>query len=132
MIRHKQYQNDEFWDLSLYFSDNNKNWQKKSLEETTTDECEDSINTKKKSFENDFRKKFKTEKCKFWEINQMCKFGDKVYLIHNNKCAFAHGNEEIKERCLVASNYKTKKCKQFFECGFCNYGTRCQFSHNNK
>lgn len=29
----------------------------------------------------DFRKKFKTEICKFYELNQSCKYGDKVIII---------------------------------------------------
>ena len=36
----------------------------------------------KKSLELDFRVKYKTEKCKFWEINQTCKFGDNVRFIN--------------------------------------------------
>lgn len=32
----------------------------------------------KKNSEMDFRVKYKTEKCKFWEINQTCKFGEGV------------------------------------------------------
>lgn len=35
----------------------------------------------KKNSEIDFRVKYKTEKCKFWEINQTCKFGEGVNLI---------------------------------------------------
>ena len=34
----------------------------------------------KKNSEIDFRVKYKTEKCKFWEINQICKFGEGVSL----------------------------------------------------
>ncbi len=33
---------------------------------------------KKKSIERDFRIKYKTEKCKFYETNKECKFGDNV------------------------------------------------------
>jgi hypothetical protein len=33
---------------------------------------------KKKSIEKDFRIKYKTEKCKFYETNKECKFGDNV------------------------------------------------------
>jgi hypothetical protein len=41
---------------------------------------------KKNTIESDFKIKYKTEKCKFWEINQNCKFGENVkiyYLIFN-------------------------------------------------
>lgn len=33
---------------------------------------------KKKSIEKDFRVKYKTEKCKFYETNKECKFGENV------------------------------------------------------
>ena len=69
---------------------------------------------------NNFKIKFKTEICHFWEMNGYCKYG--------NNCAFAHGESELKNRKL-SFNYKTKPCKQFFEIGFCSYGSRCQFSH---
>jgi hypothetical protein len=38
-------------------------------------------NKKKKSIDTDFRIKYKTEKCKFWEVNKVCKYGDNVYII---------------------------------------------------
>jgi len=69
---------------------------------------------------NNFKIKFKTEICHFWEMNGYCKY--------ENNCAFAHGELELKNRKL-SFNYKTKPCKQFFEIGFCSYGSRCQFSH---
>ena len=69
---------------------------------------------------NDFKNKWKTEMCHYWEMYGFCKFGD--------SCAFAHGPEELNKR-KMSSNYKTKPCKQFFELGYCSYGVRCQFSH---
>ena len=71
----------------------------------------------------DFKTKWKTEKCNYWEIYGECKFGE--------NCAFAHGEEELKQK-ITNINYKTKLCKQFFEEGFCPYGSRCQFSHKKK
>lgn len=71
----------------------------------------------------DFKTKWKTEICHYWEMYGKCKFGD--------SCAFAHGESELKERKLTF-NYKTKLCKQFFESGYCSYGSRCQFSHKNE
>lgn len=68
----------------------------------------------------DFKTKWKTEKCHYWEMYKTCKFGE--------NCAFAHGNNELKLR-NMNNNYKTKPCKQFFEVGYCPYGSRCQFSH---
>ena len=72
---------------------------------------------------NNFRTKWKTEMCKYWEMYGKCKFGD--------NCAFAHGDSELKQRKLTF-NYKTKPCKQFFELGYCTYGSRCQFSHKKE
>ncbi len=69
---------------------------------------------------NNFKTKWKTEKCHYWEMYGECKFG--------NNCAFAHGDSELKQR-KMTFNYKTKPCKQFFEIGYCSYGIRCQFSH---
>ena len=47
----------------------------------------------------DFRTKYKTEKCKFYELGN-CRYGD--------KCAFAHGESEVKSKTHVPQNYKTK------------------------
>lgn len=69
-----------------------------------------------------YRTKWKTEICHYWEMYGECKYGE--------NCAFAHGESELKERKLTF-NYKTKLCKQFFESGYCPYGSRCQFSHKN-
>lgn len=68
----------------------------------------------------DFKMKWKTEICHYWEMYGSCKYGE--------NCAFAHGEEELNTR-KMSSNYKTKQCKQFFELGYCSYGVRCQFSH---
>ena len=72
---------------------------------------------------NNFRTKWKTEICRYWEMYGECKYGD--------NCAFAHGDSELKQRKLTF-NYKTKPCKQFFELGYCSYGSRCQFSHKRE
>ena len=72
---------------------------------------------------NNFKTKWKTEICRYWEMYGECKFGD--------SCAFAHGESELKKR-KMTFNYKTKPCKQFFELGYCSYGCRCQFSHKKE
>ena len=72
---------------------------------------------------NNFKEKWKTEICRYWEMYGQCKFGD--------NCAFAHGDSELKER-KMTFNYKTKPSKQFFEIGYCSYGSRCQFSHKEE
>jgi hypothetical protein len=63
---------------------------------------------------------FKTEICKNWTIGT-CHWGD--------KCIFAHGYSELRDKKVVKANYKTKRCKQFHETGYCVYGNRCQFKH---
>ena len=72
---------------------------------------------------NNFKTKWKTEICRYWEMYGECKYGD--------NCAFAHGDSELKQR-KMTFNYKTKPCKQFFELGYCSYGSRCQFCHKKE
>ena len=95
-------------------SDNN------DLEKINNAKSEKSSHGKKSGDTMDFKTKWKTEKCHYWEMYGECKFGD--------NCAFAHGDNELKQK-TNNTNYKTKPCKQFFEEGYCNYGIRCQFSH---
>lgn len=45
------------------------------------------------------------------------------------KCSFAHGPQELKEKCHLNSNFKTRPCKQYFLNGMCPYGYRCQYLH---
>lgn len=74
-----------------------------------------------KSCAQDFKIKYKTELCKYFELTGTCKFGD--------KCAYAHGKENIRNKVTNSTAYRTKKCREFFEHGYCPYGNRCQFSH---
>ena len=85
-------------------------------------ECNNACYTEKenKGEYNNFKTKWKTEICRYWEMYGECKYGE--------SCAFAHGDSELKQKKL-SFNYKTKPCKQFFESGYCSYGSRCQFSH---
>ena len=46
-------------------------------------------NVRVKPTKEDFTRKFKTEKCRFFEMGN-CRYGD--------KCAFAHGDVEIQSR----------------------------------
>ena len=71
---------------------------------------------------NDQQLKYRTELCKFYEINGTCKYGD--------NCIFAHGKENLREKVLNKSGYKKRPCINFFEFGYCMYGNRCQFSHS--
>ena len=72
----------------------------------------------------DFKIKYKTELCKYFEIDGHCKYGD--------KCAYAHGKENLRSKVTNTTAYRTKKCTQFFEQGYCPYGSRCQFAHQLK
>jgi hypothetical protein len=74
-----------------------------------------------KSTASDFKIKYKTELCKYYEINGYCKYGD--------KCAYAHGKENLRSKVTNSTSYRTRKCVQFFENGYCPYGNRCQFAH---
>ena len=72
----------------------------------------------------DFKIKYKTELCKFYELTGKCKFGD--------NCAYAHGKENLRSKVTNTTAYRTKKCIQFFDNGYCPYGSRCQFKHQLK
>lgn len=72
-------------------------------------------------FVEDYKRKYKTEMCKNWELRGACKFGD--------KCCFAHGRHELKGKALTHVKYKTKPCKQYHQTGYCPYGQRCQYLH---
>jgi len=72
-------------------------------------------------FVEDYKRKYKTEMCKNWELRGRCKFG--------NKCCFAHGRNELKAKVLTHVKYKTKPCKQYHQTGYCPYGQRCQYLH---
>ena len=130
-----QFTNEEFSDSESSDSEESEesdcqsNYFSNSIPETnesdnTKENSEKSFNGKKTGDSTDFKKKWKTEKCHYWEMYGECKFGD--------NCAFAHGDQELKQKTNLNVNYKTKPCKQFFEEGYCNYGTRCQFSHKKE
>ena len=72
----------------------------------------------------DFKIKYKTELCKFYEIDGKCKYG--------GKCAYAHGKENLRSKVTNTTAYRTKKCSQFFEKGYCPYGNRCNFQHDER
>ena len=84
-------------------------------------------NTKDNYFKgkaSDFKIKYKTELCKFYEMQGYCKYGE--------NCAYAHGVENLRSKVTNTTAYRTKKCIQFFENGYCPYGSRCQFQHQLK
>jgi len=75
----------------------------------------------RRQFVEEYKRKYKTEMCKNWELRGTCKFGD--------KCCFAHGRKELKAKVLTHIKYKTKPCKQYHQTGNCPYGQRCQYLH---
>ena len=77
-----------------------------------------------KSHAIDFKTKYKTELCKYYELYGYCKYGI--------NCAYAHGKENLRSKITNSLAYRTKKCMQFFEKGYCPYGNRCQFAHQLK
>ena len=76
---------------------------------------------KKKPKLKDFVVNFKTEICKYWEEHGECQFGE--------NCAFAHGDNELRQRTKVLTSFKAKLCLHFHTEGYCPYGRRCQFLH---
>jgi hypothetical protein len=50
---------------------------------TTSEDFNESNGFNRSSKQNDFRVKYKTEICKYWEVNKECKFGDSVRSIFN-------------------------------------------------
>ena len=101
-----------------------------TFEENMLNKKENIINKQKKqkkksgqfkSTAEDFKIKYKTELCKYYEINGYCKYGD--------SCAYAHGKENLRSKITNTTAYRTKNCVQFFQNGYCPYGNRCQFAH---
>jgi len=101
-----------------------------SLDSTEQNAFEIDVQPKRKKFANheerrlfveDYKRKYKTELCKTYELRGRCKFGD--------KCCFAHGKNELKAKVLTHIKYKTKPCKQYHQTGYCPYGQRCQYLH---
>ncbi|XP_003740417.1 mRNA decay activator protein ZFP36L2-like [Galendromus occidentalis] len=67
--------------------------------------------------------RYKTELCRPFEENGICKYGD--------KCQFAHGIEELRSLARHPK-YKTELCRTFHTTGLCPYGPRCHFIHNSE
>ncbi|XP_037786422.1 uncharacterized protein LOC119582277 [Penaeus monodon] len=65
--------------------------------------------------------RYKTELCRTFEENGLCRFG--------NTCTFAHGIGEL--RAIPRHpRYKTEPCRQYHTHGYCQYGARCHFVHD--
>ncbi|KAM8853171.1 mRNA decay activator protein ZFP36L1 isoform 1-T1 [Synchiropus picturatus] len=67
--------------------------------------------------------RYKTELCRSFTENGLCKYG--------GKCQFAHGMDELRDLSRHPK-YKTEPCRTFHTIGFCPYGIRCHFVHNNE
>ena len=138
-IQHNEYHNKNSQNKLKQIEENNKkfqldslSWIQNSLKKFTNKFEDDYFKNKKtekeeekeKEKEEQSQKKYRTELCKYFEINGRCKFGD--------NCIFAHGKENLRENLCKKSGYKKRPCVNFFEKGFCMYGNRCQFSHDTK
>ena len=69
---------------------------------------------------NNFKKKWKQEKCIYWETYGKCKYGD--------QCAFAHEPKQI----LKQEMPKKENCSYWEKYGYCISGIRCPFSHKQE
>ena len=70
---------NEYSDLSYLNNQNQSSCNNIGIHQNSENANNSNMNLKaKKSIEMDFKIKYKTEKCKFWEINETCKFGDNV------------------------------------------------------
>jgi hypothetical protein len=66
--------------------------------------------------QNTYKVKYKTELCRNFELQGVCKFGE--------SCCYAHGMQELRSKTHLNSNYKSKICKHFHGEGGCPYGLR--------
>lgn len=75
--------------------------------------------------EGGWKKKIKTELCKFWLNGQPCENSQK-----EQGCGFAHGQEELQKKKGLSRQYLTSVCKNFLDHpSKCTYGQRCIFQH---
>lgn len=73
--------------------------------------------------EGDWKRKVKTELCKFWLAGQVCENAGK-----EQGCGFAHGASELQKKKGLNKQYLTSVCKNFLDHpSKCTYGHRCIF-----
>jgi hypothetical protein len=78
-----------------------------------------------KGLEGGWKKKVKTELCRFWLQGQECENSQK-----EQGCGFAHGQDELQKKKGLSRQYLTSVCKNFLEHpSKCTYGQRCIFQH---
>jgi len=72
-----------------------------------------------------WKKKVKTELCRFWLQGEQCQNSQK-----DQGCGFAHGQDELMKKKGLSKQYLTSVCKNFLEHpSKCTYGQRCIFQH---
>jgi len=78
--------------------------------------------------ENGWKRKVKTELCRFWLQGLQCE-----NQLKEQGCGFAHGQEELQKKKTLSRQYLTSVCKNFLEHpSKCTYGARCIFQHPTK
>lgn len=83
------------------------------------------MNRKLSRQESSWKRKVKTELCKFWLNGLECENQHK-----EQGCGFAHGQEELQKKKGLSKQYMTSVCKNFLEHpSKCTYGQRCIFQH---
>jgi hypothetical protein len=87
----------------------------------------DSTTDDSHALSNDQSEKYKTEMCKNWIENRICRYG--------KKCQFAHGYDELatfQAAAHTGDKTRTKNCRTFYQTKICNYGSRCMFRHEHR
>lgn len=92
---------------------------------TESDNMSQGCCSRRMKTENSWKRKVKTELCKFWLNNLPCENSQKEL-----GCGFAHGEEELQKKKGLNKQYMTSVCKNFLEHpSKCTYGQRCIFQH---
>lgn len=98
-------------------------WPGTDLQNSQSDLSPSALNISMSPSTSSSSSRYKTELCRSFTENGLCKYG--------GKCQFAHGQEELRDLSRHPK-YKTEPCRTFHTIGFCPYGTRCHFVHNNE
>ncbi|XP_026197981.1 mRNA decay activator protein ZFP36 isoform X2 [Anabas testudineus] len=98
-------------------------WPKTDTQLSQSDMSPTALNTSTSSSTSPSSSRYKTELCRSFTENGLCKYG--------GKCQFAHGPDELRDL-NRHPKYKTELCRTFHTIGFCPYGIRCHFVHNGE
>ncbi|KAM7399403.1 hypothetical protein PAMP_018676 [Pampus punctatissimus] len=98
-------------------------WPGTDIKHSQSDISPTALNSSSCSSTSSSSSRYKTELCRSFTENGLCKYG--------GKCQFAHGPEELRDLSRHPK-YKTEPCRTFHTIGFCPYGMRCHFVHNNE